>query len=377
MASAPPGSRTERSRSGPSTGGTVQSSTMLIQRHEHVVPATSAWIHGRVTDVVLGWCWLPVALIVHGAGSSVTRIQTLMGLVFLVSFAHQPLTLGLVYGDTEQRQLHRRLYRWAPLVAVIAIAIGLNVSLAIVGVVAGLWNAEHTLMQRYGVIRIYGRKAGDDHGRIEKPMLVVWLLTALLFLGAYADLPALGARIGVDQTNAHSIESLDRIASFATALFWFAAIASVVLAWRWIRAERMTAASVARSAKWIYAAGTLGLVVAVMIDPIAGIAGYVAAHAVEYFAIVHRSLVQRSWNADVAPSAIVMATSNRPRRIVAYIAYFAIVGAFIAGTYRLWDGRVYGFAILFFGALHILYDGLVWKLRRPTVAARFGIVSPM
>jgi hypothetical protein len=29
--------------------------------------------------------------------------------------------------------------------------------------------------------------------------------------------------------------------------------------------------------------------------------------------------------------------------------------------------------VLFFGALHILYDGFVWKLRRPALAASFGI----
>ena len=37
------------------------------------------------------------------------------------------------------------------------------------------------------------------------------------------------------------------------------------------------------------------------------------------------------------------------------------------------DGRLYAFAVLFFGALHILYDGFVWKLRRPAVAASLGI----
>ena len=52
---------------------------------------------------------------------------------------------------------------------------------------AGLWNAEHTLMQRYGVMRIYGRKAGDDHGRLEKPMLIVWLVTP----GAKVSVPVL------------------------------------------------------------------------------------------------------------------------------------------------------------------------------------------
>jgi hypothetical protein len=39
-------------------------------------------------------------------------------------------------------------------------------------------------------------------------------------------------------------------------------------------------------------------------------------------------------------------------------------------------GHGYTFVILFFGALHILYDGFVWKLRRPTVAASLGVPSP-
>jgi hypothetical protein len=36
---------------------------------------------------------------------------------------------------------------------------------------------------------------------------------------------------------------------------------------------------------------------------------------------------------------------------------------------------MYAFAILFFGALHILYDGFVWKLRRPQLAASLGVPS--
>ena len=47
------------------------------------------------------------------------------------------------------------------LVVAALITIGINVSLGLVAVIAGLWNAEHTLMQRYGVQRIYGRKLYD------------------------------------------------------------------------------------------------------------------------------------------------------------------------------------------------------------------------
>ena len=332
-------------------------------------PTRSLWLHGPLQDTLLGWCFVPVALVVHFAEPNLTLVQTIMAVVFLVSFAHQPLTLGLVYGDPAQRAAHRRLYIWAPLVAAALIVVGLSISLTLVGLLAGLWNAEHTLMQRYGVLRIYGRKAGDDHGSLEKPMLIVWLVTALAFIGAYVNLEQLVLKLGLDETNAGGVRLLEPLQVPATVLFWVGALASVALAARWWRAERSLGANASR-AKHLYALGTLGLVVAVMVDPIAGVAGYVAAHAIEYFAVVHRSLRTRR---DDAPVAIVTSTSRRRGGI--YILYFVVIAAIIVGTALPFNGRMYAFAILFFGALHILYDGFVWKLRRPNVAASLGITQ--
>ena len=330
-------------------------------------PARNVWLHGPLQDTLLGWCFVPVALVIHFAEPHLTLVQSMVGVIFLVSFAHQPLTLGLVYGDPVQRAAHRRLYTWAPLVAAALIMIGLSISLTLVGLIAGLWNAEHTLMQRYGVLRIYGRKAGDDHGSLEKPMLIVWLVTGLAFIGAYVNLEQLVLKLGLDETNSRGVRLLDPLRTPATVLFWLGVVASVTLAVRWWRAERALGAD-ASPAKHLYALGTLALVVVVMIDPIAGVAGYVAAHAIEYFAVVHRSLKTRR---DDAPVAV--ATSTPARRGGTYILYFAIVTAVVIGTVLPLNGRLYAFAILFFGALHILYDGFVWKLRRPSVAASLGI----
>ena len=169
--------------------------------------------------------------------------------------------------------------------------------------------------------------------------------------------------------NARGVHLLDALRIEARILFATSTVAGVVLAARWWRAERAIG-SVASRAKHIYAAGTLGLVVAVMIDPIAGVAGYVAAHSVEYFAIVHSSLRNR---ADTAPVA--RATHSSGRRGLVYLSYFAFIAAIVAGTWNAFDGKLYAFAILFFGALHILYDGFVWKLRRPAVAASLGITT--
>ena len=109
----------------------------------------------------------------------------------------------------------------------------------------------------------------------------------------------------------------------------------------------------------------------VMIDPLAGVAGYVAAHAIEYFGIVHSSLRRRAVTGD--GSVIARATATPQRRTGVYVAYFAVITALIVATLSIGDGRTYGYAILFFGALHILYDGFVWKLRKPAVAASLGI----
>ena len=65
------------------------------------------WVHGPAADIALGWCWLPIALVVHAAEPHLTAVQSIMGVIFLISFAHQPLTLGLVYGDPAQRNAHR------------------------------------------------------------------------------------------------------------------------------------------------------------------------------------------------------------------------------------------------------------------------------
>jgi hypothetical protein len=111
-----------------------------------------------------------------------------------------------------------------------------------------------------------------------------------------------------------------------------------------------------------------------MVDPVAGFAGYVAAHAIEYFAIVHSTLRRRGGSGETSPLATAVRTPVR--RLAVYAAYFAAVAAIVVATTGRAGGELFGFAILFFGALHILYDGFVWKLRRPAVAASLGITAP-
>ena len=53
----------------------------------------------------------PIALLVWACEPYPEVVHWLVGVILLVSFAHQPITLGLVYGDPVQRTAHRRVYR--------------------------------------------------------------------------------------------------------------------------------------------------------------------------------------------------------------------------------------------------------------------------
>ncbi len=295
--------------------------------------------------------------------ANVDLTREVMIVAFLVSFAHQPLTLGLVYGDRDQRDAHPRLFRWGPIIAVAAISLGWAISFTAVAVVAALWNAEHTLMQRYGVMRIYGRKNGDNHGRIEKPAMIAMLVAGIASIGAFADRESMIDRLGLGRTNASGVRVLDRFERLATVLFWVALIVAAVLVIRWVARERRSGGS---WPKTVYAIGTTGLVAAVVFDPVAGVAGYVAAHAIEYFAVVDSSLRRRT---DLQPVARL--TSSSKRRTLVYTGYFVAIMAIVTAAKSITNG--YAVVILLFGFLHVLYDGFVWKLRRPAVAVSLGI----
>ena len=127
--------------------------------------------------------WVPFSLAAWLTIGSSSALATVVATTLLISLAHQPLTLGLIYGDPAQFAVAKKIFTFGPFVFVAAIIFGNWLSLALVGVVAGLWNAEHTLMQRYGLVRIYGRKAGEGQRSDEKPLLFSWLLFALAFAG--------------------------------------------------------------------------------------------------------------------------------------------------------------------------------------------------
>ena len=292
--------------------------------------------------------------------------------MFLLSFSHQPLTVALVYGDRTNFRLRRAIFTWTPPIFALAVIVGYNINFTILAIIGGLWNIEHTLMQRYGVTRIYGRKVGQDDGLVEKLLLWSWLLVALLWAAASPLTPGRLARVNFGRNNDEALDVMVQLAPVARVLLWPVVAASVVLAVVWVGRELRR--PVVNPVKWLYLGATAVLFGLMLVDPLAGLLGYVGAHAVEYFVIVHQSLGRRYTSAaDDGGAWLGRVVRARPGRTGFLAAYALAIVALVVGL-SLWGSPLL-YAVVFFtlGGMHVFYDGFIWKLRRPAVARSLAL----
>jgi hypothetical protein len=146
--------------------------------------------------------------------------------------------------------------------------------------------------------------------------------------------------------------------------------AALALAVAVVRQEASAGAS-ANPAKWIYQGSSLLLIASIAVDPIAGFIAYVGAHAIEYAVVVYQTTESRYGRTGDRSSPLGSMAGTALGR-VAVLAGVAGVAFVVASRFHGDAGDVVLFSV---GALHFLYDGFIWKLRKPAVAADFAIHS--
>ncbi len=328
----------------------------------------SHWMHGAKRDAVVAWLWLPFSVAAAVAYGSSRALAVVVGLTLLTSLVHQPLTLGLIYGDPAQFAVARRVFVVFPFAIVAAVIAGRAVSLTFVALVAGLWNAEHTLMQRYGISRIYARKAGETGPALERPMLISWLVFVLAFAAADPRTRRLLDRVELGSTNEDGVRLLQSLRPGAVVFSGFALVAVLYFTVRWWQGERRRG-PVGFTPKRRYLAATAVLFVVIMVSPIVGLIGYVGAHALEYFVIVHGSLGRRYSGVGSEPGGAVGRAVRSPLRATGcVVVYVVVVGAALVFVTRRVSPNVGNVVLLSVGGMHVFFDGFIWKLRRPVVA---------
>ena len=158
-------------------------------------------------------------------------------------------------------------------------------------------------------------------------------------------------------------------------------LAALAVLWAYARQERQALLRCeADAGKWVYLAGTLTLIASAAINPAAGLVAYIAAHAIEYGIIVLRTLRSKY---DARPGrdtsgvgALAVLASTRRRRtalLVAFLGVFCLLDLWSRG---MLSPSVYLVAIYSVGLLHFLFDAVIWKTRRPSVRASFGVAAP-
>ncbi len=349
----------------------------------------ASWIFGPRADLAVALCWIPLWLIGHrlaaGHGAHADAdLHTAIALTLLASFLHQPLTLGLVYGDANQFRQRRRLFLWAPPVAIAVIIVAVRLHLWIVIPIAALWNTVHTLQQRYGLSRIYGRKAGYGSARLDRWVLYAWMLAAVLAVAARPGITDLVRRAGLDSVNAGGVRLLTDARPWALVLLVPTGLTALALAGAivWQEAGQAARASAAggvapasapaNPAKWLYQVSSLLLIASIAADPAAGFIAYVGAHAVEYFVVVYKTAESR-YGRRRDGATLLGRAAYRPAGRIACVGAVVAVALLVHGRLQ---GNTYDVVLYTVGVLHFLYDGFIWKLRKPAVASDFAITTP-
>ncbi len=307
----------------------------------------------------------------HGAHSD-DLLRRALGATFVLSFLHQPLTLGLVYGDARQFNQRRRLFLWAPVVTVAVVWVAVSSHLWVVIPIAALWNTVHTLQQRYGLSRIYARKSGYGSAFLDRAVLYAWMGAAVLVVAANARTTGLVRRIGMEGVNAGGIRLLTD--ARPVALLLLVPVGAFALAVTYALVRQEAAAVAPNPAKWSYQGSSLLLIAALAIDPAAGFIAYVGAHAIEYFVVVYKTTASRYGSRSSAegggPSGPLPWMA---RWAIGRVAALAIIVGVALAAYNRLHGDAFTGVLYTIGILHFLYDGFIWKLRKPAVASDFAI----
>jgi hypothetical protein len=179
--------------------------------------------------------------------------------------------------------------------------------------------------------------------------------------------------LGLGSINRRSAQVLVDLRPAAGVMLAAAALYACTATALWLRREA-TRGFDANPAVYLYLGATAALFAVAIVNPIAGFVGWVGAHAVEYFVIVVTNLDTRYRRAVTSPHAVLARAIRSPLRAGGVVATFTLVTLVILRSMREWaPGRTYIVAFFLVGAMHIWYDGFIWKLRKPEVAESFAI----
>lgn len=324
------------------------------------------WMASAPADQLMLWSWVPFA----AAGIVLREPRAVLvgvSAVLAFSFSHQVLTVPLVYGDRATFDSRRALFLVAPVVLLVGVAVLRVEAFVLLSVAAAGWNAFHTVRQRYGMVRIYGRKVGQDAPGVEQWLLFAAFLTAVVLAAATPALESTLADgsldLGQAGTNTELVRVLGDLRPLARWVALPALVLTVALGVRWWVEER---ARPQNTAKHWYLASTLLMFAVAPFSPLAALLGFVGSHAAEYYLVVVRSLRSRT---STTPDAFLARSTSAVGPWPLVVGFAVVVGGGVFGAMVGPFRDAAAVVAMTLGGMHFLFDGIIWRTGRPAYAA--------
>jgi len=284
--------------------------------------------------------------------------------VFMVNYVHRHLTFALVYGDREEFESRKTAYLVLPLImAIITVGFVYFSVFAVLLTLSVMWTMYHSVAQKYGLTRIYSRKAGYGASWLDRAVIFSWfayLVFALAdkekdtlhnFSAGQTILDHIGDYVGLMGTISYVI--------LAVALFF----TIIYIATEYGNRHRISIP------KNLYVFSVLLLYSIFLYDLVVGYIVFAFSHGIEYIAFVNMYIKKKYRQRPSSRSFLAQAS----RKLWIYSALFSLLIISLCLIGINYDKG--GFATYIVGSsfLHFLYDGWIWKLRKPGVGKPLDI----
>lgn len=248
-----------------------------------------------------------------------------------------------------------------------------------IAVVAGAWNIWHVLMQKYGIMRLYNAKSGNEAkvpGWVDRLLLFSWIPFFLVWLGPANRSSIIGAYARGKKTILPFLDVMEAVQPYVLVpSIALIIVSSGLFLWHERRANGLRNAP----RLWLAAGTSLLSIAFFFVHPIKVYLAYAFSHAVEYMVFVW-AFQRRRYANPLEHRPLLGRVLQRP-----WLAYggFIAVGAVLVVVLKYY-GRTWlperdqpyfvGITtsewVMYWGVyqslVHFYFDGFLWKMRHRT-----------
>lgn len=324
------------------------------------------WIHHPVSDLIFfgySWIFIFVLLLTFQANTG-----TIIILVLLFNYVHRHYTFPLVYGENEEFSKRKKMYSFLPLGAILVTTVFvLSGNFNILLMISVLWTMFHSVAQKAGITRVYSRKAGYGDPRVEKGLIYSWFY--YLFFGiAQAEKETLLTYTSGRTILEYAGDYLPVFTLISYAILFIAIYFSLLYLYQEYCNRHQLSLP-----KNLYVLSTMLLYMTFTHSLIFGYITFAFSHALEYIAFVN--IYVRSKYKDRIDYRSPLAIASRNLKV--YSSGFAVLVLALCALGRYLDPHAFSIYIVGSSFLHFIYDGWIWKVRKPSVGEPLGIRYPL